>query len=136
MELRKFSTVDDFLRSLEDETNTLKAKLGEYLRKMEEVKGKAESLIKLEEVFGKLGVKAVEEPKEVDLGGVKLVVNPSPRQELEVLVAVVKDLQDKIMALDKAKKGFSMLESMKELGIGVEVLYKDGVPQTVYIRMG
>ena len=135
VELRTFSSIEEFIKSIDNDISRLKALLGDYLRRMENVKIKAESLLKFEELLWKVAEGAPAGGKEVDLGSVKLVVNPSPKQILDTLVEVVRSIQDRITALEKARKSLAIFEQVKEVVADIEVVYKDGVPVTVIVRM-
>ena len=135
VELRTFSSIEEFIKSIDNDISRLKALLGDYLRRMENVKIKAESLLKFEELLGKMAEGAPASGKEIDLGNVKIVVNPSPKQVLDTLVEVVRSIQDRITALEKARKSLAIFEQVKEIVADIEVIYKDGVPVTVIVRM-
>ena len=137
VELRSYSSIEEFVKSLDNELGKMKALLGDYLRRMEMVKGKAESLIRLGELLGRMSGKGALglESQEIDLGGLKVTVNPTPKQELDVLVEVVRDLQDRISGLEKLRKSLSIFEELGGVSLDVEVLYRDGVPERVFIKM-
>lgn len=137
MELRSYDSLEEFVKSVDNELGKLKALLGDYLRRMEMVKGKAESLIRLGELLGKMAGRETLglESQEIELGGLKVSINPTPKQELDVLVEVVKDLQDRISSLERIRKSLNVFEELGGVSLGVEVLYRDGVPVRMFLKL-
>jgi len=136
-DVKRFDSAEEFLKSLEDEINDIRNRLSEYLRRVEEAKARAEMLKKFEEVLGKLGARpATPQTQVITLGEVRIVINPDPNQELEALVNVVRDLQNRLNRLERARQQLEPLRQISVTGMQIEVFYEDGVPIQVFLRLG
>ncbi len=135
-DMRRFESAEEFLKSIDQEIQDIRSRLGEYLRRVEEAKAKAEMLRKFEEVLGKLGARpSTPQSQEITLGELKIIINPTPNQELEALVNVVRDLQNRLNRLERLKQHLEPLRQIAVTGMQIEVLYEDGVPVQVFLRL-
>ncbi len=135
-DIRRFDSAEEFLKSIEEEISDIRNKLSEYLRRVEEAKSKAEMIKKFEEVLGKLGAKpATPQTQVITLGEVRIIINPDPNQELEALVNVVRDLQNRLNRLERVRQQLEPLRQISVAGMQIEVLYEDGVPIQVFMRL-
>lgn len=142
VDMVSFNSISEFNNYLDGEINKLKSQLGEYLRRLEAVKAKAETLVRFESLLAELAKAAKSEGKglgleerEFTLGTTKIVVNPSPKQELEALVAIVRSLQERIMLLEKIKKNLEQLAKIQDIEIKLDVLFENTIPVKIFIRM-
>ena len=135
-DMRRFDSAEDFLRSIDQEIQDIRNRLGEYLRRVEEAKAKAEMIKKFEEVFGRLGARPPQpQSQEITLGEVRIIINPTPSQELEALVNVVRDLQNRLNRLERIRQQLEPLKQLTVSGMQIEVLYEDGVPIQIFLRL-
>lgn len=142
VDIISFNSISEFNNYLDGEINKLKSQLGEYLRRLEAVKAKAETLVRFESLLAELAKAAKSEGKglgleerEFTLGTTKIVVNPSPKQELEALVAIVRSLQERIMLLEKIKKNLEQLAKIQDIEIKLDVLFENTIPVKIFIKM-
>lgn len=142
VDMVSFNSISEFNNYLDSEINKLKSQLGEYLRRLEAVKAKAETLVRFESLLAELAKAAKSEGKglgleerEFTLGITKIVVNPSPKQELEALVAIVRSLQERIMLIEKIKKNLEQLAKIQDIEIKLDVLFENTIPVKIFIRM-
>ncbi len=142
VDMISFNSISEFNNHLDGEINKLKSQLGEYLRRLEAVKAKAETLVRFESLLAELAKAAKSEGKglgleerEFTLGTTKIVVNPSPKQELEALVAIVRSLQERIMLLEKIKKNLEQLAKIQDIEIKLDVLFENTIPVKIFIKM-
>ncbi len=137
-DIRAFQSVSEFNAYLENEASNLRSQLGESLRRLEALKAKAEMLTKFESLLSQLakGGEVGGESREFALGPVKVVVNPSPKQELEVLVNVVRSVQERLMLIEKIKKALEPLFKAQDVEVKLEVVFENNVPTKIFIRMG
>ncbi|MEB3844475.1 MAG: hypothetical protein LRS48_02185 [Desulfurococcales archaeon] len=133
IDIRRYNSVSDFIKDIDAEITRLKGELGELLRRLENAKAKAEVLVKLESLLagtgGKLG------GTELNLGQAKAIINPTPKQEFDILVDVVRSLQNRIIALERARKDLDPLVRIGDLDLTLEVIYENGVPSRILVRM-
>lgn len=138
LEFKTFNTPDELKKFLDDEIGRIRTLLGDYLRRLEENRIKIERLKKAQEAIVKLaGEKQVTsfEGKEIDLSGLKVLVNPSLRQETEVLEDIVKSLQDKLNIMQKLRKALDPLASFEEGIITIATVMSDNIPVKIMIHL-
>ncbi len=135
LDIKKYSSVGDLVKELDAEITRLKGELGELLRRLESAKAKAEVLVKLENLLstaaggGKLG------GTEIPLGQAKAIINPTPKQEFDILVDVVRSLQNRIIALERVRKDMDPLVRLGDLDLTLEVIYENGIPSRILVKM-
>ncbi|MGB9659988.1 MAG: hypothetical protein ACPLY9_05680 [Nitrososphaerales archaeon] len=138
LEFKTFNTPDELKKFLDDEIGRIRTLLGDYLRRLEENRIKTERLKKAQEAIVKLaGEKQVAsfEAREIDLSGLKVLVNPSLRQETEVLEDIVKSLQDKLNIIQKIRKALDPLASFEEGIVTIATVMSDNIPVKIMIHL-
>jgi hypothetical protein len=138
LELKSFNTPEELKKFLDDEIGRIRTLLGDYLRRLEENRIKAERLKKAQEAIVKLaGEKQVPsfEGREIDLSGLKILVNPGLKQEMEVLEDVVKSLQDKLNIIQKIRKALDPLTSFEEGIVTISTVMSDNIPIRIMIHL-
>ncbi len=137
-ELRIFNTPEELKKSLDDEIGRVRTLLGDYLRRLEENRIKIERLKKAQEAIVKFaGEKQIPllEGREIDLSGLKVLVNPSLRQEMDALEDVVKSLQDKLNIMQKIRKALDPLTSFEEGIVTIVTVMSDNIPIKIMIHL-
>lgn len=134
VDIVKYNNVGEFFKHLDSKIVELRGQLGELLRRLESAKAKAEVLVKLESLLaeaagGKLG------GTEIALGQAKAIINPTPKQEFDILVDVVRSLQNRIVALERIRRDVEPLSRLGDLDLTLEVVYENGLPTKILIRM-
>jgi len=133
--IREFSSISEFVKSIDDELGELRKTLGDLLRRLEELRIKAEQERKLRELLLKLrGSKGVEASNTVELKNIKIVLNPSPEQEVESIQQAIENINNRIMQLQSIRKDLEVL-SGTELEVKLEVIYVNGLPKVVLLKM-
>ncbi|MEM4461539.1 MAG: hypothetical protein QW695_01535 [Candidatus Bathyarchaeia archaeon] len=135
VEVRGFERFQDFIESIDSEVTRLKALLGDYMRRVESVKARAEKHLKVQGAISKIAKKKLPEGEVIDLKGVEALINPSPKQELDILLEAMQSVQDRINQLENIKKSVSVFQEAQSLDIPIEVVYRDGIPKTIIVRM-
>lgn len=133
--VREFNSIAEFMKSIDEDLNDYRKKLAELLRRLEELRIKAEHEKKIKSAFTKLGLMAeAPEPKNViDFKNIKVVMNPSAEQELSSLENVVESLNSKITMLTSIKKDLEVLGSL-DVEIKLTAIYLEGLPKTLIIK--
>ncbi len=135
VDIKRYSSVSEFMKDLDAEITRLKGELGDLLRRLESAKAKAEVMVKLENLLSAAGGGAKLGGTEVQLGQAKAIINPSPKQEFDILVDVVRSLQGKIIALERSRKDLDPLTRIGDLEITLEVIFENGIPAKLLIYM-
>jgi len=133
--VKEYSNVAELLKSIDDVISDLRKTLGEYLRRIEELRVKVEQETKLKAVLGKLGLSTAPPPNELSLRNVRVVVNPTAEQELGSLEAALESLNAKLTQLTSIRKDLDVLSSLGDTSVKITVIYVDGVPKSVFIRI-
>jgi len=132
--VREFESVSEFLRSVDDTISEYRKRLGELLRKLEELRVRAEQEKKLKAILSKLGLSESTVTNEVALRNVRIVVNPTAMQELAAIEAAVEALNNKVALLAAVRKELEILSGI-EVGAKLSVIYVDDVPRTIVLRL-
>ena len=135
VEVKEFGSPKELFAYLDEEIARLRASLGEYLRRLEAVKTKAEMLGRLENIIKQIqggggGIGGTV----LNLDGVDVAINPTPKQEFDFMVEVIKHLQDRIVYLEKVRKGLEPLLGLGDVNITIEAVMANGVPKSLLIK--
>lgn len=133
--VKEYSNVAELLKSIDDVISDLRKTLGEYLRRIEELRVKVEQETKLKAILGKLGLTTAPPPNELSLRNVRVVVNPTAEQELGSLEAALEGLNARLTQLTSIRKDLDVLSSLGDTSVKITVIYVDGVPKSVFIRI-
>ncbi len=130
---REFNNVAEFMKSIDDELGEYRKKLGELLRKLEELRVKAEQEKKIKTILTKLGVPEAAPQNIVEMKNVKIIMNPTPVQEISNLEAAIESLNAKVSQLTAIKKDLEVLSGL-DVEVKLTVIYIEGLPKTVLIK--
>jgi prefoldin subunit 5 len=133
--VKEYSNVAELLKSIDDVISDLRKTLGEYLRRIEELRVKVEQETKLKAILGKLGLTTAPPSNELSLRNVRVVVNPTAEQELGSLEAALEGLNARLTQLTSIRKDLDVLSSLGDTSVKITVIYVDGVPKSVFIRI-
>ncbi len=134
VDIKRYTSVSDFIKELDAEITRLKGELGDLLRRLENAKAKAEVMVKLENLLSGAGGSKLG-GTEIQLGQARAIVNPTPKQEFDILVDVVRSLQSKIIALERARKDLDPLLKIGDIELTLEVIFENGIPSRLLIYM-
>ncbi|MEL9939441.1 MAG: hypothetical protein QW348_00765 [Ignisphaera sp.] len=132
--IREFNNLNEFMKSVDDTLAEYRKRLGEMLRRLEELRVKSEQEKKLKSLLGKLGISEATPSNEVELKNVKIIVNPSPSQELSALESAVEAINSKITLLTTVRKELEILSGL-DVGAKITVVYVDDVPRTIVLKL-
>ena len=135
LEIKEYASIEEFIRYLDKEIESLRNNLGELLKVVEDLRAEAEKVRKLRETLSKL-VEGIEKigSKEVDLKDIKLLVNPTVEDEASLMEDLVADVQERILTFQKVRKAVEPLIELGELPAKVRVVFKDGKPVKLIIK--
>ena len=136
-EMKEFSTIKELMDHLDTKIEDTKNLLEQYMAKLEVQKVKIEKIQalsnSLSKVLGRkpnIGVSQV-----VDLMGLKLVVNPSPVQEVSQLENLIKALNDQLVVLQKIKKAVESLGMVQDTQLNLSVIFVNDIPTTLMLQL-
>uniref|UniRef100_A0A7C4JL01 Uncharacterized protein n=1 Tax=Ignisphaera aggregans TaxID=334771 RepID=A0A7C4JL01_9CREN len=122
------------MKSVDDTLAEYRRRLGEMLRRLEELRVKSEQEKKLRSLLGRLGIPESTPTNEVELRNIRIIVNPSPSQELSALESAVEAINNKITLLTAVRKELEVLSGL-DVGAKITVVYVDDVPRTVVLKL-
>lgn len=136
--VKNYNSVEEIAESLDKEIADTKSVLGEYLRKLDSIRNIAEKSQKIREVVMKLANKKNannETAGTVDLGGLKIVLDPNPYDELTAIEDTVRSHQEYLLILQKAREALKPLDQLGDTdGLTLMVIEDKGIPQRILIK--
>ena len=135
--IREYSSPTEITEKIDKEIDNTKSALGQYLRQLEETKVVAEKLRKLQDAIAKATHKKLpkEKPNQIRIDGLEIVLDVTALHELDAIETVVRNRQQRLMALVKTKESLSSFGSLCETeGLKYLVLEKEGIPEQILLR--
>jgi hypothetical protein len=138
VELKEYDSAQEIARTIDEEISATKSMLGEYLRRLDEIRALAERSKKIREVVFKLaGKKASNENLgEISVGGLTVVLDANPFHELTAIEQVVRSQQDRLLVLQKSREALKWVDEIGDTeGLKYLVLERDGVPDRILFKI-
>lgn len=138
VELREYDSATDIATTIDEEISRTKSMLGEYLRRLDEIRALAERSKKIRDVVMKLaGKKANQESLgEMSVGGLSVVLDANPFHELTAIEEVVRSQQDRLLVLQKSREALKWVDQIGDTeGLKYLVLENDGVPDRILFKI-
>ena len=138
VELKEYDSATEISRTIDEEITRTKSMLGEYLRRLDEIRALAERSKKIRDVVFKLaGKKATQENLgEISVGGLNVVLDANPFHELQAIEEVVRSQQDRLLVLQKSREALKWVDQIGDTdGLLYIVLEKDGVPERILFKV-
>jgi len=137
VEIKEFSSNEEIEEALDKEISEIKSSLGKNLRSLDEIRMLAEKTKKVRQVVMKLAGKktAAESIGEISVGSVNVVLDANPLDELTVLESVVRNHQEHLLQVQKAREALKPLEEFGDTdGIKFLVVVNDGIPERILLK--
>ena len=137
-QIKEYTSAQAIAESLDKELSETKSVLGEYLRKLDEIRTLAEKSQKIREVVMKLaGKKApAENPGEITVGTLNIVLDANPFHELTAIESVVRSHQERLLVLQKVREALKWLDQLGDTeGLKYLVLEDEGIPERILFRL-
>jgi len=138
VEIREFESAEDIAETLEKEISSTKSTLGDYLRRLDDIRALAEKSKKIREVVMKLAGKkaSTESLGEITVGNLNIVLDANPFHELTAIEKVVRSQQERLLVLQKARDALKWLNQLGNTeGLKFMVLENDGVPERILFKI-
>mgnify|MGYP001050674476 CR=1 FL=1 len=138
VEIREYDSAGDIAETLEKGISETKSTLGEYLRRLDDIRALAEKSKKIREVVMKLAGKkaATESLGEISVGNLNIVLDSNPFHELTAIEEVVRSHQERLLVLQKAREALKWLDQLGDTeGLRYLVVENDGVPERILFKM-
>jgi hypothetical protein len=135
--IKEYESAQEISETLDSDISQTKSNLGEYLRRLDEIRSLAEKSKKIREIVLKLaGKKAIAESLgEISLGNMNIVLDANPFHELTAIESVVRSHQERLLLLQKAREGMKQLDALGDTeGMKFLVVQNNGVPERILFK--
>ena len=136
--IKTYRSVKEITDTIDKEIADAKSNLGSYLRKLDETRTLAEKSKKIREVVMKLADKKngnTENLGEIDVGGVKIVLDANALHELTAIEDAVRSHQEYLMVLQKVREGLKPLDQLGDTeGLEFIVVENNRVPERILLK--
>jgi len=136
--IKEYKSVGEIAAVLDKEIANTKSNLGEYLRRLDEIRTLAEKSKKIRQIVTKLANKKSETNEsygEMEISGVKIILDANAFHEMTVIEQVARSHQERLMVLQKAREGLRSLDQLGDTeGLNFIVLEKQGVPERILLK--
>jgi len=138
VEIKEYSSAEEIAENLDNKISETKSTLGDYLRRLDDIRTLAEKSKKIREVVMKLaGKKAVTESLgELSIGNLSIVLDANPFHELTAIEEVVRSNQEKLLVLQKSREALNWLDQLGDTeGLRYLVVENDGRPERILFKI-
>lgn len=139
VEIKEYESAEEIEETLDKDISNTKSTLGEYLRRLDEIRTLAEKAKRIRQVVLKLaGKKAgAESLGEISLGSLNIVLDSNPLDELTAIESVVRSHQERLLTLQKAREALKPLNDLGDTeGVKYMVVQTNGVPERILLKLG
>jgi hypothetical protein len=136
--IKEYTSAQAIAEALDKELSETKSVLGEYLRKLDEIRTLAEKSKKVREVVLKLaGKKApTDNPSEITVGTLNIVLDATAFHELSAIEAVVRSHQERLLVLQKVREALKWLDQLGDTeGLNYLVVEDEGIPERILFKI-
>ena len=137
VEIKEYASAEEIAEILEKGISETKSTLGEYLRRLDDIRALAEKSKKIREVVMKLAGKkaATESLGEITVGNLNIVLDANPFHELTAIESVVRSHQERLIILQKAREALKWLDQLGDTeGLKYLVVENEEVPERILFK--
>ncbi len=138
VEIKEYNSAEEIAETLDKQISDTKSTLGEYLRRLDEIRALAEKSKKIREVVLILAGKkaATENLGEISVGTLNIILDANPFHELTAIEEVVRSHQERLLVLQKAREALKWLDQIGETdGLKYLVVQHDNVPERILFKI-
>jgi len=138
VQIKEYTSAQSIAEALDKQLSETKSILGEYLRKLDEIRTLAEKSKKVREVVMKLaGKKApTESQSEITVGTLNIVLDASAYHELTAIESVVRSHQERLLVLQKVREALKWLDQLGDTeGLKYLVVEDEGIPERILFKI-
>jgi hypothetical protein len=138
VEIKEYNSAQEIAETLDKEIGDTKSILGEYLRRLDEIRNLAEKSKKIREAVMKIAGKknSMDNQGEVVIGTLSIILDANPFHELTAIEAVVRSYQERLLVLQKAREALRWLDQLGDTeGLKYLVLQTEGVPERILFKI-
>jgi len=139
VQLKEYTSAQSIAEALDKDLSETKSLLGEYLRRLDEIRTLAEKSKKVREVIMKLAGKktsSTDTPGEITVGSLNIILDANAFHELTAIEAVVRSHQERLLVLQKVRDALKWLDQLGDTeGLKYLVLEDEGIPQRILFKI-
>ncbi len=138
VEIKEYTSAEQLAERLDKEIGDTKSTLGEYLRRLDEIRVIAEKSKKIREVVLKLAGKKTqtEQMGEINVGSLNIILDANPFHELTAIESVVRSFQERLLVLQKAREALKWLDQLGDTeGLKYLVVENERVPERILFKL-
>jgi hypothetical protein len=138
VEIKEYVSAEQLAERLDKEIGDTKSTLGEYLRRLDEIRTLAEKSKKIREVVLKLAGKKsqTETLGEINVGNLNIILDANPFHELTAIEQVVRSFQERLLVMQKAREAIKWLDQLGDTdGLKYLVVESEGVPERILFKL-
>jgi len=139
VQIKEYTSAQAIADSLDKDLSETKSLLGEYLRRLDEIRTLAEKSKKVREVIMKLAGKKTsptETPGEIMVGTLNIVLDANAFHELTAIESVVRSHQERLLVLQKVRDALKWLDQLGDTeGLKYLVLEDEGIPERILFKI-
>ena len=137
-QIKEYTSAQAIADSLDKELSSTKSILGEYLRRLDEIRNLAEKSKKIRDVVMKLAGKktSTENPSEITVGTLNIILDANAFHELTAIESVVRSHQERLLVLQKVREALKWLDQLGDTdGLKYLVLEDEGIPERILFKI-
>jgi hypothetical protein len=138
VEIKEYISAEQLAERIDKQIGDTKSTLGEYLRRLDEIRTLAEKSKKIREVVLRLAGKKgqTETSGEITVGTLNIVLDANPFHELTAIEQVVRSFQERLLVLQKAREALKWLDQLGDTeGLKYLVVESEGVPERILFKL-
>jgi hypothetical protein len=137
-QIKEYSSAQAIAEALDKQLAETKSVLGEYLRKLDDIRTLAEKSKKIRDTVLKLAGKRAptDNPSEITVGTLNIVLDATPFHELSAIESVVRSHQERLLVLQKVREALKWLDQLGDTeGLKYLVLEDEGIPERILFKI-
>jgi len=138
VQIKEYGSAEEIAETLDKDISETKSTLGEYLRRLDEIRSLAEKSKKIREVVMKLAGKkaATESLGEISIGNLNIILDANPFHELTAIESVVRSHQERLLILQKTREALKWLDQLGDTeGLKYLVVENEGIPERILFKI-
>jgi hypothetical protein len=138
VQIQEYNSAQAIADAIDEELSKTKSVLGEYLRRLDEIRTLAEKSKKIREVVMKLAGKkngSNDNPSEITVGPLNIILDANAFHELTAIELVVRSHQERLLVLQKVREALKWLDQLGDTeGLKYLVVEDEGIPEHILFK--
>jgi len=137
-QIKEYTSAQAIAEALDKQLAETKSILGEYLRRLDDIRNLAEKSKKIRDTVLKLAGKKAsnDNPSEITVGPLSIILDATPFHELSAIESVVRSHQERLLVLQKVREALKWLDQLGDTeGLKYLVLEDEGIPERILFKI-